>query len=255
MRIADISTSITTIDELKLIMSLVDLTSLEGIDADASISRLCRKAILNEVAAVCVYPSLVAVAKNELKTSTIKLAAVAGAFPSGQLPLELRLAEARYAIQQGADEIDMVISRGKFLEGDYQFVFDEVQAFKEVCGDAVLKVILETGELETFDNIRKAADIALYAGADFIKTSTGKIAVSATLPAVCVMLEAIKEYFNNTGKKCGIKASGGIADAGTAIKYLRLVKLILGEEWIHPSLFRFGASRLVDNLILEIANK
>jgi deoxyribose-phosphate aldolase len=237
-----------TMDELKLILSLIDLTTLEGKDTDSDVIRLCQKAIKAGTAAVCVYPSLTSVAKNSLKDTSIKVASVAGAFPSGQLPLDLRLAEASYAIAQGADEIDMVISRGKFLEGKYDFVFEEVAAFKKICNDKTLKVILETGELETLDNIRLASDIALQAGADFIKTSTGKINVNATLPAVGVMLQAIKDQFETTGKICGIKVSGGISDGTSAIKYLRLTEMVLGKEWLKPSLFRFGASRLVDNI-------
>lgn len=242
-------------DELQLALSLVDLTTLEGKDTDEKVKELSRKAIITGVAAVCVYPALVAVAKNELKNSGKKVASVAGGFPSGQLPLALRLEEAKYAIAQGADEIDMVISRGKFLEGNYQFVFDEVVAFKQVCGDVTLKVILETGELETLDNIKIASEIAIQAGADFIKTSTGKMSVNATLPAIAVMLQCVRSHFETTGKKVGIKPSGGISDGKTAAHYLRLTELIVGKEWLNPALFRFGASRLVDNLISEIAGK
>ncbi|MGQ0827103.1 MAG: deoxyribose-phosphate aldolase [Bacteroidota bacterium] len=252
---SEINSSVATIDELKLALSLIDLTTLEGKDTDAGVTVLCQKAIKMGTAAVCVYPALVEVAKKTLKDTGIKVAAVAGGFPSGQLPLKLRLAEADYVIKQGADEIDMVISRGKFLEGNYQFIFDEITAFKNECGSKTLKVILETGELDTLDNVRIASDIAIEAGADFIKTSTGKIAVNATLPAMCVMLQAIKDHYKNTGKKCGIKPSGGISDNMIAIKYLRLTEKILGKEWLQPSLFRFGASRLVDNLLMEIDKK
>lgn len=241
-----------SIEELKLSLSLIDLTTLEGKDTTLRVKELCRKAKETGTAAVCVYPSLVSVAKSELKNTTQKVASVAGGFPSGQLPLKLRLAEAVYAIAEGADEIDMVISRGKFLEGDHNFVFDEIVAFKEVCGNVKLKVILETGELETLDNIRIASDIALHAGADFIKTSTGKISVNATLPAIGVMLQGIKDFHKSTGKKCGIKPSGGISDGNTAAQYLRLAETIVGKDWLQPSLFRFGASRLVDNLVAEI---
>jgi deoxyribose-phosphate aldolase len=194
----------------------------------------------------------VSIAKSELKNTSKKVASVAGGFPSGQIPLNIRLQEAAYAIEQGADEIDMVISRGKFLEGKYNLIHEEIAAFKEVCKNITLKVILETGELETLDNIRIASDIALYAGADFIKTSTGKMAINATLPAICVMLQAIKDYYTTTGKKCGIKPSGGISDGDTAAKYLRLTEKIVGKEWLDPSLFRFGSSRLVDTLMSEI---
>jgi len=254
-QISEISASLPASDELKLVLSLVDLTTLEGKDTDADVTKLCEKAIKAGTAAVCVYPTLVAIAKHSLKNTGIKVAAVAGGFPSGQLPLHLRLAEARYAIEQGADEIDMVISRGKFLEGNYQFIFDEVAAFKKECGNKMLKVILETGELETLDNIRVASDISLKAGADYIKTSTGKVNVNATLPAMCVMLQAINDHYKISGKKCGIKPSGGISDGITAVKYLRLTEKILGKEWFHSSLFRFGASRLVDNLLIEVNGK
>ncbi len=250
--IASIDSKKASVDELKLALSLVDLTTLEGKDTDQRIIELCKKAIDSGTAAVCVYPTLVSVAKNELKNSNKKVASVAGGFPSGQIPLNIRLQEAEYAIKQGADEIDMVISRGKFLEGKYELIHEEVAAFKKVCENTTLKVILETGELETLDNIRIASDIALYAGADFIKTSTGKMAINATLPAICVMLQAIKDYHTATGKKCGIKPSGGISDGDTAAKYLRLTEQIVGKEWLNSNLFRFGASRLVDNLISEI---
>ncbi len=251
-KIQEINDASITIEELKLALSLVDLTTLEGKDNDSNVIKLAQKAIKSGVAAVCVYPTLVRIAKSELKNAKQKVASVAGAFPSGQLPLNLRLEEVKYAIAEGADEIDMVISRGKFLEGNYQFVFNEVSAIKEVCGNVRLKVILETGELESLQNIRIASDIAIQAGADFIKTSTGKMSVNATLPAVCVMLQAIKDHYDLTGKKVGLKPSGGISDGATAIKYIRLTEKILGKEWLQPNLFRFGASRLVDNLLLEI---
>ena len=250
--ISEIDTNPASKEELKLALSLIDLTTLEGKDTVMRVKELCKKATDTGTAAVCVYPSLVATAKDELKNYTQKVASVAGGFPSGQLPLKLRVAEAVFAIEEGADEIDMVISRGKFLEGHHEFIFDEISAFKDVCGDIKLKVILETGELETLNNIRIASDIALAAGADFIKTSTGKISVNATLPAICVMLLAIKDHHKATGKKCGIKPSGGISDGYTASQYLRLTETIVGKEWLDPSLFRFGASRLVDNLLAEI---
>ncbi|MBL7890005.1 MAG: deoxyribose-phosphate aldolase [Bacteroidia bacterium] len=250
--ISRINASPASKEELRLALSLVDLTTLEGKDEEKRIAELCQKAIQTGTAAVCVYPTLVATAKKYLKGSDKKVASVAGAFPSGQLPLNLRLEEAKYAIEQGADEIDMVISRGRFLEGDYNYVYQEIAAFKEVCGTVTLKVILETGELENLDNIRIASDIALHAGADFIKTSTGKININATLPAICVMLLAIKDFYSTSGKKCGIKPSGGISDGNTAAQYLRLTETIVGKEWLSPSLFRFGASRLVDNLIAEM---
>ena len=250
--ISEISSEPASKKELNTVLSFIDLTSLEGKDGSKTIEVLCKKAVEFRTAAVCVYPALASVTKKELKNSTIKVACVAGAFPSGQLPLHLRLEEAKYALEQGADEIDMVISRGKFLEKEYNFIYEEIAAFKETCGYLTLKVILETGELETLTNIRIASDIALRAGADFIKTSTGKISINATLPAVCVMLQAIKDFYSATGKKCGIKPSGGISDGSTAVNYLRLTEAIVGKEWLNPSLFRFGASRLADNIVKEI---
>lgn len=253
--IQSISSAKPDTNELKVALSLIDLTTLEGNDTDEKVIQLCNKAIQSDVAAVCVYPVFASVAKKQIKNTSIKIACVAGAFPSGQMPLDLRLKEAEFAIAQGADEIDMVISRGKLLEKNYDYIFNEVQQFKKVCGDKKLKVILETGELQSIQNIHLASVIAIDAGADFIKTSTGKISVNATLEAVCVMLIAIKNHFDNTGKKVGIKPSGGISDGATAVGYLRLTEKILGKEWLSPSLFRFGASRLVDNLIAEINNQ
>lgn len=240
-----------TQEELRLMLSLIDLTSLDGKDHTESIIKLCEKAKKYETAAVCVYPPFVSVAKAQLKETKIKVASVAGAFPSGQLPLPLRLEEAKYAIHEGADEIDMVISRGKFLAGDHDFLFHEISEFKKVCGQKILKVILETGELDTAENIRKASEIAIQAGADFLKTSTGKITVYATLEAVCIMLLAIKA----SGKKTGIKPSGGISDANTAVKYLRLAQNILGKEQLQPGLFRLGASRLADAVFSSLQDK
>jgi len=247
-RISSIDKNNPTKEELQLALSLIDLTTLEGSDTDEKINQLTNKAINSGVAAVCVFPVFVKQAKTKLSNTSIKVASVAGAFPSGQLPLELRLEEAKYAINEGANEIDMVMSRGKLLEKNYQFIFDEVNEFKKACGEKKLKVILETGELDSFQNIQLAADIAIKAGADFIKTSTGKISVNATLESVAVMLLEIKKHFETTGKKVGIKPSGGISDGNTAVQYIRLVKMILGDEWLTPNLFRFGASRLVDNL-------
>ena len=238
-------------EELRLALSLIDLTSLEGKDNEETIKQLCEKAIKHQTAAVCVYPTLVSIAKKYLKNSKIKVASVAGAFPSGQLPLNLRLEEVRFALSEGADEIDMVISRGKFLEGNYQAVSEEISAFKKVCGRNILKVILETGELGSASNIHKAGQLAIDAGADFLKTSTGKISVNATLESVGSMLFTIKD----SGKKIGIKPSGGIADADTAVKYLRFTEKMLGKEWLSPALFRFGASRLADNISLQLNGK
>ncbi|MBI4946336.1 MAG: deoxyribose-phosphate aldolase [Bacteroidetes bacterium] len=242
--ISAIPSSTATKEELRLILSLIDLSSLEGKDNEKSISILCEKAKKFETAAVCVYPTLVATAKKNLNGTKIKIASVAGAFPSGQLPLNLRIEEVKYAISEGADEIDMVISRGKFLEENFNVVSEEISAFKKTCEGKILKVILETGELESIGNIRKASEIAIDAGADFIKTSTGKTSVNATLESVCAMLLTIKD----SGKKVGIKPSGGITDGETAVKYLRLTEKILGSGWLKPELFRFGASRLADSI-------
>ncbi|HET6228231.1 MAG TPA: deoxyribose-phosphate aldolase [Bacteroidia bacterium] len=250
-----ISLAVPTREELQLLLSCVDLTSLEGKDTDQGIVELAEKARIHEVAAVCVYPTLVKTAKIALTGSAIRVASVAGAFPSGQLPLELRLEEVRYALQEGADEIDMVISRREFLQKNYAFTVKEVRAIKDVCGNKTLKVILETGELQTLDNIALASRLAIEGGADFIKTSTGKIGENATLPAVYAMLLEIKNHFKNTGKKVGVKPSGGIADGDTAVKYSRLTEQLLGKEWITPSLFRIGASRLVNNLVAEMQGK
>jgi len=239
-------------EELQLILSCVDLTSLEGKDTQRTILELSERAIKTNVAAVCVYPALVSVAKKALKNTNVKVASVAGGFPSGQLPLELRLEEVKYALQQGADEIDMVISRREFLQKNYAFTVKEVSAIKAVCGNKVLKVILETGELETAENIALASRLSIEGGADFIKTSTGKISGNATLADVWVMLQEIKQHFEKTGKRVGIKPSGGIADGETAVKYSRLTEKLLGKEWLTPALFRIGASRLVTHLMNEI---
>jgi len=249
--INEISSLPATKKELRLVLSLIDLTSLEGSDNDQSIHALCEKAKKYETAAVCVYPSLVSIAKKQLEGTTIKVASVAGAFPSGLSPLHLRLEEVKSALSEGSDEIDMVISRGKFLEGNHAAVSEEISAFKKICGGKTLKVILETGELGTISNIRKASEIAVDAGADFLKTSTGKISVNATLESVCAMLLTIKD----SGKKIGIKPSGGISDGNTAIKYIRLTEKILGKEWLNPTLFRFGASRLADIIFFQIEGK
>ena len=250
-QISKLLSSPATREELKLILSLIDLTSLEGKDNDQTISELCNKAKKFGTAAVCVYPTLVSIAAKVLSGTNIKVASVAGAFPSGQLPLNLRLAEAEYALGEGADEIDMVISRGKFLEGDDNAIAEEVAAFKKICGNKILKVILETGELLSPDNITKASQVAIDAGADFLKTSTGKISVNATPESVCTMLLAIKR----SGKKIGIKPSGGLSDPEAAVKYLRLTQNILGKEWITPELFRLGASRLADMISSQMKKK
>jgi deoxyribose-phosphate aldolase len=208
-----------------------------------------------KVAAVCVYPTLVRLAKKELGDSGIHVAAVATGFPSGQYPLNVKLDDTRYAVGEGADEIDMVISRGHFLSGDYAYVFDEIAQVKEACGPAHLKVILETGELSTYDNVRKASDLAMHAGADFIKTSTGKVVPAATLPVTMVMLEAIRDFYRATGKKIGMKPAGGIATAKVALQYLVVLRETLGEDWLNPNLFRIGASRLANDILMQLTKE
>jgi deoxyribose-phosphate aldolase len=238
-------------------LGMVDLTTLEGSDNTEKVKQLCKKAVsfaamgegIPNVAAVCVYPTLVATARRELDGTGIRIASVAGAFPSGLSPLKLRVEETRYAVGEGADEIDMVISRGRFLEGDYNYVYDEVAAIREACGSARLKVILETGELKTATLIRRASEIAMDAGAHFIKTSTGKVQPAATLEAMLIMLEAIAGHHTKTGKKIGIKPAGGISDAETALKFYTLVHHVLGGDWLNKDWFRFGASRLSDALV------
>lgn len=246
------------LEAIKLAVSMIDLTTLEGKDSEGKVTALCRKAIrpiedndIPGVAAVCVYPNMVKTAKSALQGSNVKVASVATSFPSGQSPLKLKTEEVKKTVSYGADEIDMVISRGEFLEGNYQFVFDEIRAVKEACGDAHLKVILETGELETFDNVRKASIIAMFAGADFIKTSTGKVQPAATLPVTLVMLEAIRDYYSETGIKIGMKPAGGIRTTKDAISYLCLVKETLGDKWLTPDLFRLGASTLLNDLLMQ----
>ncbi|MGE5424676.1 MAG: deoxyribose-phosphate aldolase [Syntrophothermus sp.] len=245
-------------ERLSTILSLLDLTTLEGSDNISRITGLCEKAKsfreknLPSPAAVCVYPTFVRQAKKELEGSGIRVASVAGAFPSAQSPLPIRVAEVKFAVEEGADEIDMVISRGRFLEGDTAFVHDEISAIKKVCGNSHLKVILETGELQTPDLIRLASEIAIRAGADFIKTSTGKILPAATLEAAGIMLQVIKDHFLKTNQKIGFKPAGGISDPATALQYFDLVKRICGDDWLNPKLFRIGASRLADALVKEI---
>ncbi len=240
---------------LKQVFSFMDFTSLEGSDTHAKIKALCEKAIsfgekgLPYPAAVCIYPPFIGTAKSTLRGTPIKVATTAAAFPSGQMPLSVKLAEIRYAVSEGADEIDVVISRGTFLEREYNQIYREIDAMRDVTKHHLLKVILETGELLTAENIAKASEIAIEAGADFIKTSTGKITPAATEEAVFVMLKVIGEYYRKTGKKIGIKSAGGISDPEKALGYHCLVKEILGEEWLTPELFRIGASRLADRII------
>jgi deoxyribose-phosphate aldolase len=248
---------------LKLALNMVDLTTLEGADTERKVQQLCNKAQhlhdaypnLPTVAAVCVYPNFVKTAKQCLQGSGINVASVATAFPSGQSSLEVKLLDTKIAIDNGAEEVDMVISRGKFHEGEYQFVFDEIATIKEACGKSRLKVILETGELGSFDKVRKASDIAILAGADFIKTSTGKISPSATLPVTLVMLEAIKDHYYKTGIQVGMKPAGGISNSKLALQYLMLVKETLGKDWLDNQWFRFGASSLANDLLMQIVKQ
>jgi deoxyribose-phosphate aldolase len=248
------------LEGLKIAVSMMDLTTLEGKDTPGKVAFLCRKAMqpldprykVPSCAAVCVYPNLVRPAKKFLGESGVKIASVATAFPTGLMPLKLKLEEVRSAARDGADEIDMVIDRGAFLAGDHGRIFDEIVATREACGAAHLKVILETGELLTYDNVRIASEIAMRAGADFIKTSTGKISPAATMPVTLVMLEAIRDYFYETGIRIGMKPAGGIRTAKQALAYLVMVKETLGDDWLTPDLFRFGASTLVNDVLMQI---
>jgi deoxyribose-phosphate aldolase len=248
---------------LKLALSMIDLTTLEGMDTEGKVVQLCQKARnphadmpdLPTVAAVCVYPNMVPVAKRELLNSAIKVASVATAFPSGMATLNAKIEEVRRVVEGGADEVDMVISRGEFMRGNYSYVFDEIAAVKEACGEAHLKVILETGELQTLENVRKASDLAMQAGADFIKTSTGKVQPTATQAVTLVMLEAIRDYYFATERMVGMKPAGGIRKAKEALQYLVLVKETLGSAWLTPEYFRFGASSLTNDLLMQIAKQ
>ncbi len=244
------------------LLGVIDLTTLEGTDTRRRVEELCNQAAsfsalpdgLPNVAAVCVYPPFVAQARKLLEKTGINVASVAGAFPSGQSPLFVKMAEVRYAVDEGAEEIDMVISRGKFLEGEYSEVFDEIAAIREACKGAHLKVILETGELKTATNIRRASEIALEAGCHFLKTSTGKIKPAATPEAMLVMLEAIRDHHKKTGLMTGIKPAGGISDPGTALSYYRLTREVLGAKRLNKKWFRIGASRLAGSLVEAIRN-
>ncbi len=250
-------------EALRMILSMIDLTTLEGQDTPGKVRQLCQKAIhlhdgvpgLPHVAAVCVYPNMVAVAKEALEGHDINIASVATAFPSGMSSLDVKLDDTRMAVDAGANEIDMVISRGAFLAGEYAFVFDEIAAVKEACGDAHLKVILETGELGTLDRIRRASVLAMHAGADFIKTSTGKIQPAATMQVTLVMLQAIKDYFYETGRMVGMKPAGGIAKSKLAIHYLVMLRETLGNAWMTPEWFRFGASSLANDVLMQIVKQ
>jgi deoxyribose-phosphate aldolase len=253
----------TKLQALHLALSMIDLTTLEGKDTPGKVKQLCYKAMhpadhlgpLPTVAAVCVYPTHVRTAKQALLGSNIKVASVATGFPSGNVPLKNKLSETKFAVQEGADEIDMVINRGAFLQGHYQKVFDEIAVIKDACGEARLKVILETGELGSLDNVRYASDIAIAAGADFIKTSTGKIQPAATLPVTLVMLQAIRDHFDATGVQIGMKPAGGISTGKVAIQYLVMVHEILGDAWLTPEWFRFGASSLANDILLQLGKE
>jgi deoxyribose-phosphate aldolase len=248
---------------LKLVLSMIDLTTLEGQDTPGKVRQLCQKAIhlheaspgLPHVAAVCVYPNMVAVAKQALEGHDIRVASVATAFPSGMSSRKVKLDDTRQAVADGADEIDMVISRGAFLAGDDRYVFDEIIAVKQACGSAHLKVILETGELGTLDRVRRASVLAMHAGADFINTSTGKIQPAATMPVTLVMLQAIRDYYLATGRQVGMKPAGGIATAKLALHYLVMLKETLGNAWMTPEWFRFGASSLANDVLMQIVKQ
>jgi deoxyribose-phosphate aldolase len=245
---------------LDLAIRMMDLTTLEGADTPGKVRALSAKAIrpdpldptVPSVAAVCIYPSLVRVARRALTGSTVKVASVATAFPSGQASLDVKLEDVRAAVEAGADEIDMVIDRGAFLSGRIGQVYDEVVAVKDACGSAHLKVILETGELGTYDAVRRASLVTIAGGADFIKTSTGKVAPAATLPVTLCMLEVIRDVHEETGAVIGMKPAGGIRTAKHAIQYLCLVHETLGAEWLTPDLFRFGASSLLNDVLLQL---
>jgi deoxyribose-phosphate aldolase len=248
---------------LKMALNMIDLTTLEGKDTEGKVRQMCYKAQhlhdeipgLPTVAAVCVYPTFVKLAKKELGNSGVKVASVATAFPSGQSTLEVKIADTKFAVDNGADEVDMVISRGEFLSGNYNFVFDEIAEVKAACGNARLKVILETGELATLDNVRRASEIAMRAGADFIKTSTGKISPAATQPVTLVMLEAIRDYYYETGTMIGMKPAGGISTAKIGLQYLVMLRETLGNAWLNNQWFRFGASSLANDILMQLAKE
>lgn len=250
----------TKVAGLKLAVSMMDLTTLEGKDTAGKVRQLCQKALrpldsdpsIGPCGAICVYPNHVRTAKAILEGSTVKVASVATAFPSGQSPLDIKLDDTRRAVSFGADEIDMVIDRGAMLVGDFAKVYDEIAATKEACGQAHLKVILETGELGSYDVVRKASELAIAAGADFIKTSTGKIQPAATPPVTLLMLEAIRDHYYATGRRIGMKPAGGVRTAKQALQYLVIVKETLGDAWLTPDLFRFGASALLNDVLMQL---
>ena len=243
---------------IDLAISMVDLTTLEGMDTPGKVRALCAKALRPDptdpstphVAAVCVYGDMAAIARDAVGDA-LHVAAVATAFPSGRASLAVKLADTRDAVANGADEIDMVIDRGAFLAGRYLDVYDEIVAVKESCGTAHLKVIFETGELRTYDNVRRASYLAMLAGADFIKTSTGKVTPAATLPVTLILLEAVRDWYRQTGQRIGVKPAGGIRTSKDAIRYLVMVNEVCGEAWLTPDLFRFGASAMLNDLLLQ----
>jgi deoxyribose-phosphate aldolase len=245
---------------LKLAISMIDLTTLEGRDTPGKVRALCQKAMrpdpgdaeIPHVGAVCVYPTMVPFVKKALHGSGVAVASVATGFPSGQTFTDIKIRETRETVAAGADEIDMVIDRGAFLSGNYQKVFDEIAEVKEACGPAHLKVILETGELANYDQVRRASLIAMYAGGDFIKTSTGKVTINATLPVTLVMLEAIRDFYHATGRRVGMKPAGGISNAKLALSYLVVLYETLGSEWMTPDLFRIGASTLLNDILMQL---
>jgi deoxyribose-phosphate aldolase len=245
---------------LDLAVRMMDLTTLEGQDTPGKVAALCSKAVrpdpadvtVPSVAAVCVYPNLVPTAVARLRGSNVRVASVATAFPSGQTTTDVKVAEVREVVEMGADEVDMVIDRGAFLSGRYEKVYDEIVRVKEACGEAHLKVIVETGELGTYDNVRRASLLAMAAGADFIKTSTGKLPSAATLPVTLVMLEAIRDVYDETGRKVGMKPAGGIRQAKQAVQYLVQLHETLGVEWLTPDLYRLGASTLLNDVLMQI---
>lgn len=249
------------VEGLKMLITMLDLTTLEGADTPGKVKSLCQKARsphpdsdrdYPSVGAVCVYPPMVPEACDRLAGSEVKVASVASYFPSGQAALDERVEEVERVRDAGADEIDVVLNRNAFLSGDYAKVYREIEALAHASGDAHVKVILETGELETYDSVRLASRIAMDAGADFIKTSTGKIKPAATMPVTLVMLEAIRDYFLDTGRRVGMKPAGGIRDAKLSLRYLVMVKETLGDEWLTPDLFRIGASSLLNDLVLQL---
>jgi deoxyribose-phosphate aldolase len=248
---------------IRLAISMIDLTTLEGKDSEGKVRQLCQKAMrplpgdpsVPHVAAVCVYPNLVPVAKSALAGSGVKVASVATGFPAVLVPLPVKIEDARRAVAMGADEIDMVIDRGAFLAGGYDKVSSEILAVKDASGEARLKVILETGELETYDNVRKASHLAMASGADFIKTSTGKVAPASTPAVVLVMLEAIRDFYLDTGRRVGMKPAGGIKTSKQALHLLVLVKETLGDAWLTPDLFRLGASTLTNDLLMQLVKE